>query len=149
MIIHKLFQFLPDVKCDDVENIIFEFLAKNAPDISKNQQKRICEEVLTLINNPQFAPLFSADSKVEVPIIGEVDGKIISGQVDRLVVLNDEVMVVDYKTNRPAATTIKDVASSYIKQLNAYRVLLAKVYPNKKISTYILWTDTAHLMKIA
>ncbi len=149
LIIHKLLQFLPDVKCEDTENIILEFLMKNAPYISKIQQKRICDEVLTLINNPQFAPLFSADSKAEVPIIGEVDGKIISGQVDRLVVLNDEIMVVDYKTNRPAATTIKDVASSYIKQLNAYRVLLAKVYPNKKISTYILWTDTAHLMKIA
>ncbi len=148
LIIHKLLQFLPEVGEVDKASIIFEFLAKNAPDIPVGEQKRICEEVLSLINNPDFAPLFSADSKPEVPIIGQVEGKIISGQVDRLVVLDNEVMVVDYKTNRPAATSTKDVPSAYIKQLKAYKVLLEKVYQSKKISTYILWTDTAHLMKI-
>lgn len=149
LIIHKLLQFLPEVKEQDKENIIMEFLAKNAASVSDIEKKRICDEVLGLINNPQFAPLFSVVSKAEVPIIGEVEGKIISGQVDRLVLLDDEVMIVDYKTNRPAAETLNDVPSSYIKQMKAYQILLAKVYPDKKISTHILWTDTAHLMKIA
>ena len=45
----------------------------------------------------------------EVPIIGEVDGKIISAKVDRLIVTADKVLVVDYKTNRPAAKKISDI----------------------------------------
>ena len=149
LIIHKLLQFLPEINEKNKESIIVEFLNKNAADISETDKERICKEVLCLINNNQFAPLFSSASKAEVPIIGEVEGKIISGQVDRLVILDDEVMVVDYKTNRPAAETLNDVPSSYIKQMRAYQILLAKVYPDKKISTHILWTDTAHLMKIA
>ena len=55
----------------------------------------------------------------------------------------------DFKTNRPAAEKVAEVPSVYIRQLGAYRKLLAEVYPGRKIETWILWTDTARLMEIA
>jgi ATP-dependent helicase/nuclease subunit A len=57
-------------------------------------------------------------------------------------------MIVDYKTNRPAAKTVDDVPLAYIKQLHAYKKLIAKIYQNKDVETYILWTNTATIMKI-
>ena len=80
--------------------------------------------------------------------MGEVDGRIISGQIDRLVITTDKVMIVDYKTNRPAAKSLEQVPSGYLKQLRAYKKLAAQIYPDKKIETYILWTNTAQMMEI-
>jgi ATP-dependent helicase/nuclease subunit A len=77
-----------------------------------------------------------------------VDNRIISGQIDRLVVLPHKVMIVDYKTNRPAAKNLKDVPISYIKQMRSYKQLIKRIYPSKQIECYILWTNTAHMMKI-
>ena len=147
-IIHKLLEFLPDVEDDLRANVIEEFLAKNATDINSAETNRIKAEVLKLFENEKFALLFSKNSKAEVPIMGMVDDKIISGQIDRLVVLNDKVMIVDFKTNRPAAISKENVHKSYTKQLDAYVSLVEKIYPNKNVEAYILWTDTTNLMRL-
>ena len=75
-------------------------------------------------------------------------GKIISAQIDRLVITDDKVIIVDYKTNRPAADNIDMVPQIYLNQLNVYKQLMQKIYPKKDIETYILWTNTANLMRI-
>jgi len=148
IVIHKLLQFLPDVVSTDKASVIKEFLQKNAPEFSEKQKERIVDEVLKLVNNPSFAPLFGNNSQAEVAIFGEVEGKIISAQIDRLVVLDNEVWIVDFKTNRPAAETKEDVQGVYIKQLSAYKSLLERIYPQKQVKTFILWTDTTHIMQI-
>jgi len=147
-IIHKLLQFLPDVPSGDKRQIIAEFLVKNAPEMSSRQTERIQNEVMALLTDERFKPLFGRDSKAEVPIIGEVNGRIISAQVDRLVVTEGEVLIVDFKTNRPAAKSLNDVPAVYVKQMQAYRSLLAHIYPGKKVQSFILWTDTAQIMQI-
>lgn len=147
-LIHKLLQFLPDVEAASRFDAATAYLARQGADLPHKEQERICKEVLNLIENPQFAPLFSAASKAEVPVMGEVDGRIISGQIDRLVVLPDKVMIVDFKTNRPAAATPDQVPESYIRQLAAYRSLVERIYPNRDVESYILWTNTATAMKL-
>lgn len=148
LVIHKLLQFLPDVQGEDKTTVMREFLLKNAPEFSPPQIDKIESEVAALLNNPQFAPLFGRNSRAEVPIMGEVDGKIIAAQLDRLVVDEDKVMVVDFKTNRPAAQTPDEVQTAYVKQLAAYKALLQRIYPRKKVEAFILWTDTAQIMQI-
>lgn len=147
-LIHKLLQFL-SVSTAEKEDVIEEFLNKNAGDFSVNQREQIKKEVTVLVENPEFKELFGEDSRSEVPIIGEVDGKIISAQVDKLLVLPEKVIIVDFKTNRPAAENQADTPEAYIKQLRAYKSLLRKIYPQKSIETYILWTNTAKLMKVS
>lgn len=146
IIIHKLLQFLPNKLSSNYRQIIHDFIEKNAPDLQG--KTRIIEEVMTLFEDKRFRVLFGPNSRNEVPVVGEVDGRIVSAQIDRIVVLEDKVMVVDFKTNRPAAKTINEVPKVYLKQLKAYKKLLEKVYINKKIETYILWTDIANLMLI-
>jgi ATP-dependent helicase/nuclease subunit A len=125
-----------------------EYVKKQGRNLSANEQKKAIDEVLSLINNPKFALLFASNSKAEVPVMGEVDGRIISGQIDRLAITDDKVMIVDYKTNRPAAKNIEDVPGAYIKQLKIYKRLVEKIYNNRKIETYILWTNTSEIMLI-
>ena len=95
-----------------------------------------------------YNEIFIANSMAEVPIIGEIDGKIISAKIDRLLISDNKVIIVDYKTNRPSAKTIDDVPIQYINQMKHYKLLLKKIYPNKTVETYLLWTNTCNMMKI-
>ena len=93
--------------------------------------------------------MFDADSLPEVPIVGTTsDGKVISGQIDRLVVCDDEVLIIDYKTNRFPPKTEKDIPLAYIEQMNAYRDLLKNIFNAKTIKCFLLWTASLTLMEI-
>ena len=148
LIIHKLLQFIPDVAGGERVQKAAEFVARQAENLSVEAREQLCNEVINLVEDERFAPLFGSESRAEVPIMGEVNGRIISGQIDRLAVLPDKVMIVDFKTNRPATQVVAQVPSAYVRQLSAYRALVEKIYPNRKVETYILWTNTAVMMKI-
>lgn len=147
-IIHKLLQFVPNEPMEKRASAIQTYLKFQAADIPEVEQQKISAEVLSLINSEQFAPLFGPNSSAEVAIMGKVGTQIISGQIDRLVIAGDRVMIVDYKTNRPAAQSLAEVPLSYRKQMQAYRELISQIYPQKKVETYILWTNTAKIMVI-
>lgn len=147
-VIHKILQFLPSVDIEKREILLRDFLNRHVTDFNENEKKKIEYEILQLLNNKQFAPLFSQESIAEVSLMGQVENNIISGQIDRLVVLDDKVLIVDYKTNRPAAESLEDVPEAYIKQMRAYKELVCHIYPNKIVETYILWTNKAKIMKI-
>ena len=148
IIIHKLLQFLPQ-NMGDMEKSIDVFLQKNAADFSAVQQNKIKSEVVSLLKNPQFAEFFGPKAKSEVAISGEVDGKIVSAQLDKLLILPDKIIIVDFKTNRPPAQNLMFTPKVYIDQLTTYAKLLKKIYPNHVIETYILWTNEARLMQVS
>ena len=149
LLIHSLLQYIP-VSCnfEDKLKAIDVYLQQYGSGLSQNMLNQIKEEISYLISHPDFKEIFGTQSRAEVPIIGEVDGHIVSAQVDRLVITENKVIIVDFKTNRPAAVDIESVPKAYLKQLASYRKLLENIYPDKEIETYILWTNTAHLMKI-
>ena len=80
--------------------------------------------------------------------MGRVGDKIISGQIDRLIVEDNRVVIVDFKTNRPAAAAPEQIPDVYRRQLAAYVELLGQIYPDKEIVPLILWTNTATLMPV-
>jgi len=147
-LIHKLLQFLPDHPPADREKLIRTYITHQGSDFSPQEQEKIIHEVLNLISSPAFAHLFSSNSLQEVSVMGKVDNQIISGKIDRLVILPEEVIIIDYKTNRPAAQNLNEVPVNYIKQLQAYKKLISEIYPDKKITSCILWTNTAQIMQI-
>jgi ATP-dependent helicase/nuclease subunit A len=98
----------------------------------------------------RFAELFAAGSRAEVPIVGRLNGGAlaVSGQIDRLVVTGNEVLIADYKTNRPAPQRIDDVPPAYVRQLALYRAVLGQLFPGKAVRAAIVWTDVPDLMEI-
>ncbi len=147
-LIHRLLQFLPH-NAGNQEEAVDIYLQKYATDFSAAECQQIKSEVIHLINNPEFAEIFGPCSRAEVPIMGAVADKIISAQIDRLVVLPDKIMIVDFKTNRPACKSVEQTPSVYLNQLNTYAELAARIYPHKPIETYILWTNETRLMRVA
>ena len=111
-------------------------------------QAVIADEVLAILDDERFSGLFGPGSRAEAPLVGVIGGAVISGQVDRLVVGADEVMVIDYKTNRPPPLDKADVAPAYISQMAAYKAVLGEIYPDKTITCALLWTDGPRLMAL-
>jgi ATP-dependent helicase/nuclease subunit A len=70
----------------------------------------------------------------------------IAGQVDRLVVTDSHVLIVDYKTNRPPPHRVEEVAPPYLRQMAAYREALRILYPGRQVRCALLWTDGPRLM---
>jgi ATP-dependent helicase/nuclease subunit A len=96
--------------------------------------------------------LFAEGSRAEVPLIGTVKTPrgtfTVSGQVDRLAVTGSEVLIVDYKTNRPPPDSAQGVALAYRRQLALYRALLGEIYPRHRVRAFLLWTAAPRLMEI-
>ena len=148
ILIHKLLQMLPRFcSFEKMADMIKAYLAKQT-DLDAHLKESVEKEVLDVLSNKDFAFIFEGDSKAEVPVMGVLGDNVVSGQIDRLVVLEDKVLIVDFKTNRPAAETLADVSDKYKAQLDIYAQLIEQIYPNKAIEKYILWTNTLKLMKI-
>lgn len=149
-LIHKLLEILPDIDPGHWRERAMYFL--RSQDISPSVRDEICSTVLSVLNAPNFKNVFSTGSKSEVAIAGTIEtpqGSIsLSGQIDRLWVAKDHVLAVDYKSNRPAAKTLDDIPTLYVRQMAAYRALLAQIYPGRTIQTALLWTDGPKLMAL-
>jgi len=72
----------------------------------------------------------------------------VSGRMDRLVVTPDRVLVVDYKTNRPAPDRIEAVDPAYVRQLAIYVSILRQLYAGRPVEAALVWTDGPRLMPV-
>ncbi|HMM15292.1 MAG TPA: double-strand break repair helicase AddA [Parvibaculum sp.] len=151
-LIHRLLQTLPDLEEGLREEAARRFLAAPAHGLDPATQDEIADAVFAVLGEPAFAPVFSPGSRAEVAVVGRIEfaGKptLISGQIDRLSVGETRILVVDYKTNRPGARSMKDVSPAYIAQMAAYRAVLGEIYPGREIVCALLWTDGPSLMEI-
>ena len=111
--------------------------------------------ILAVLQHPTFGVLFGPDSQAEVPIVAEIPrpgGKglplRLNGQIDRLARIGHEILIIDYKTNRPPPREATAVAEVYLLQLAAYRLALCQIFAGHSVKATILWTDGARLMEI-
>jgi ATP-dependent helicase/nuclease subunit A len=146
---HKLLQILPDLPPEKREKAAADYTALPIHGLSENVQRSIVSETLDILNNTDFAAIFGPGSMAEVPVTGLLDDKtLISGQIDRLLITDREILIVDYKTNRPPPSQLADVPDIYKNQMRAYREIIAKLYPKRTIRAALIWTDGARLMEI-
>lgn len=151
-LLHDLLRHLPALPATERAEAARAFLAQPAHGLTPQQVTDWAAEVLAVTEAPAHAALFSATSRAEVPLIGTVQTPrgsfTVSGQVDRLAVSGEEVLIVDYKTNRPPPADPAGVALVYRRQLALYRALLQQVYPGRPVRAFLLWTATPRLMEI-
>ncbi len=151
-IIHTLLKSLPELPANARPSALAHYLRHSAQNLSAAAQSEITTEVLTVLNHPEFSPLFGPDSQAEVPIVGRVgtcDNFVISGQIDRILITKNTVTIIDFKTNRSPPKLETDIAIVYLRQMAAYRALLRLIYPNHEIVTSLLWTDGPKLLRLS
>ncbi len=152
---HALLQHLPGQDPAHWDRVARRFVETRGADLKPRTRTSIVTETLAVLRDPQFAPLFGPASRAEVPIVAEIappfgDGETVrvTGQIDRLVRLEKEIWIVDYKTNRPPPHEIGEVAEAYLLQLAAYRLVIGRIYPGLAVRATLLWTDGPRIMEM-
>ncbi len=150
-LVHRLLQTLPDLAEDRREVAARKYLMANG--VKEPELGATISEIMALFSDPRFAGVFSAAARPEVSIAAMIDlpdqEKLgLTGQIDRLLVEANRVLVVDFKTNRPPPASVRDVPEIYLRQLAAYAKALERVYPGRTIECALLWTDAPALMPV-
>jgi ATP-dependent helicase/nuclease subunit A len=63
-------------------------------------------------------------------------------------VLPDQVLVADFKTNRPSPARIEEADPAYLRQMAIYAAVLAEVFPGRRVKAALIWTDGPKLMAV-
>ncbi len=152
LMVHALLQTLPDLAPARRRAAALAYASATVHGLDAESRNSLVDETMAIIEAPELDAVFSEGSFAEVPIIGSIttsDGtRVVSGQIDRLVMNEREVIIVDYKTNRPPPTKVTDVASQYLRQMAVYRAALKSVHPEKSVRAVLLWTDGPRWMEL-
>ena len=139
---------LPDMAENAREEATRHYLAAHG--ITGADADRLIAEIDGVLRHPDFAGLFGAQSRAEVAVAGELpelgEGVRVNGQIDRLAVTDETVLIADFKTNRPPPASPEQTPGLYLTQMALYRALLAKIYPGKRIACALIWTVGPRLM---
>ncbi|MEY8119181.1 double-strand break repair helicase AddA [Falsihalocynthiibacter sp. BN13B15] len=148
-LIHLLLEYLPEVSEDEwparAEILVGEMFTELLP------------EAVQCLKHTDLAFLFSGNALSEVNIFatlpelakGNYTTAEISGSVDRLVIDETEIHVIDFKSNAVVPASADDVPEGLMRQMGAYCSALSQIYPNHTLRPAILWTKTATLMPLS
>ena len=140
--LHRLLEHLPD---HDPAHwpVVAPLLIGEGPDTSA-----LLAEAVAVLDDPALAPLFRAGGLAEVRFATTFRGRPMAGVIDRLLVMPDRVLAVDFKSNRAPPENPSDVPEGVLRQMGAYAHALGQIYPDHRVEVAILWTRTARLMPL-
>ncbi|MEL0438340.1 double-strand break repair helicase AddA [Phycobacter sp. K97] len=140
--LHLLLEHLPGQPQDRWPDLA-QSLLENAEDTEP-----LLAETSAVLRNPDLTHVFVPDTLAEVPVTAEIDGLRLHGVIDRLIVGPDRVLAVDFKSNATVPQTVADCPEGLLRQMGAYALALAQIYPDKTVETALLWTRNASLMPL-
>ena len=141
---HKLLEHLPALSPAERPDAARRLLRSTSLD--EGEREALAGAMIALVADPAFAALFAADALAEAPISAVVGDRVISGQIDRLLVREREVIALDYKTGRAPPEGESAVPEAYRAQMESYRTALAAVFPDRKITCGLLFVDAPRLI---
>lgn len=144
-VIHGLLERLPDIAAEKREEAARLWLARQATDFDSEGQAEMIRAAMDVLDDPIFAALFSPGSLAEVPLAAIVGGKVVNGTADRLLITQERILVVDYKTARRPPTTADAISRSILAQMAAYVCVLEVIYPGRSVQAGVLFTQTPQL----
>lgn len=149
--LHKLLEHFPSHQRETWPKVAKIVLSTNQGRASLEDVESLIRQASDIITDPKLAHLFGPNSMAEVgftanlskPDIGQVQGVI-----DRLIVNDDRVLIVDFKSNAQVPNVPKDIPNGILRQLGAYLDGIEQIYRNRTVEVAILWTATKTLMPV-
>ncbi|MDE6224026.1 MAG: PD-(D/E)XK nuclease family protein, partial [Alphaproteobacteria bacterium] len=108
-----------------------------------DDKEKIITQIETILNNSELDFMFKDNTFAELEVA--IENK--TYRIDKLVIQNNEILIIDYKTDTNVPNK-DNVPIAYKLQLANYKKVMEKIYPQYKIRTFILWFETANLMEI-
>lgn len=152
ILVHKLLQIFAGQALNAPGEVMKEWLATHEPQLAGDHRNAIANEVEGVLTTPELAFIFKAVGQSEVGVAGDLklenETRSVSGKIDRLFEWEDEIWVIDYKTDRIPASTIQDIKPQYVMQMAVYHKLICEIYPDKPVRCALLWTKSRQLLDL-
>jgi ATP-dependent helicase/nuclease subunit A len=147
-LIHALLERLPDVAPQARTAAAQGWLARQAADLPQALHEEMLAAALAVLDHPEFAPIFSPAALAEVPLAATVDGVVVAGTADRLLIEPARITVVDFKTTRRPPATAADIPLATLRQMAAYVAALEAIYPGREVRAGVLYTHAPILFDL-
>jgi ATP-dependent helicase/nuclease subunit A len=148
--VHLLLEHLPGLDQAAQRDWAKAVLA-NSPDAPLLPDSAVLtDQVIGMLADPALARLFR-DGLPEVALtaaLPDLDGERLTGQIDRLIITDALIRVIDFKTNRLVPATPDQVPDGVLRQMGAYLAMVTAIWPERAVQAEILWTATGHLMPL-
>jgi ATP-dependent helicase/nuclease subunit A len=148
VLMHSLIERLPDLAPEQRSDKAGAWLARMAGEFSPAERSDMLARAVAVIAAPEWAELFGPGAMAEVPLAATVDGQVIAGTADRLLVEEGRVVVADFKTARRPPTSLGEVPLSTLRQMGAYAAALGVIFPGRTVEAVLLYTQTPQLIAI-
>ncbi|WP_017670981.1 double-strand break repair helicase AddA [Blastomonas sp. AAP53] len=145
LIMHSLFERLPALPREDRHEAARRWLSRQHGITDRADADAIIDPVCTVIDHPDWADVFRADALAEAPIAAVVGPNVVSGTVDRLLVEDDRVLVVDFKTGRRPPRSMEQLPVAHVRQMAAYVAALQLIFPGRAVQAGLLYTAIPQL----
>ncbi|MET0377296.1 MAG: PD-(D/E)XK nuclease family protein, partial [Rhizorhabdus sp.] len=147
-LLHALFERLPAIAPEARAAAAERWLLLSAGVEEAAYARSLAEDACRVIADPRFAAIFGPDALAEAPIAAVVDGEVIAGTVDRLLVTPERILVIDFKTGRRAPADLDAAPLHHIRQMAAYAAALAVIFPGRTIEAALLYTAGPTLIAV-
>jgi ATP-dependent helicase/nuclease subunit A len=149
--IHRLLQVLPSIPAEDRDAALERYLERSLPGADRSEAGLVARQVRSVLEDPHFADIFAAQGEAEVSVMGTLriagEERAVSGRIDRIAVMEDRVLIVDYKTGL-APGSGEPPPPNHVSQLAIYRALLAPLYPDRRIEAALIYVSDPVLVPI-
>lgn len=144
--VHKLLEELPRLPKDRHRAAMMHYL-KSVPEAKtlEAEADALLNQAQTIITHPDFMDLFDSNSYPEVVLYDASLDK--SVRLDRLVVREHEVLIVEYKTGVVTTEGAK-LQEQYRVQMQGYKAYVERLYPKHRVRSFILAVDNLRLLEI-
>lgn len=145
---HALLERLPDVPSAKRREAALRWLERQAGDLDDTLRTEMLDAAIGVLDHPDFAAIFSERALAEVPLAATVDGVVVAGTADRLLVEDTHIAVVDFKTTRRPPASLAEVPVATLRQMAAYVAALEAIYPGRDVRAGVLYTHAPVLFEL-
>lgn len=152
--LHLLLEHLPNYPEASWQALAPDILAMSEDPADALTAAEILAEATAVLTAPALRPFFGPETLAEVELTCPLPGLLppphdrLVGIIDRLVVNDDHVIAIDYKSNLVVPERAEDTPEGLLRQMGAYCAALEQIYPGRRVETALLWTQSARLMPL-
>ncbi len=149
--LHYLLEHLAPLPGEKRKKAGLNALARILCDQAEDHQD-ILEQALGILEGEHSQRLFGKNSRAELPIFvhGKKDRSPITiiGRIDRIIIEDDRVLLVDFKSGSNVPRSQEQVSRQYLVQMGLYLRCGKRLFPDHEVMAAIYWTGNNRLMML-